>query len=97
MMDQMGMNGESAGKNLRKVIQSGLSVKKIRDVNKKSWPARNSGHSSILLDGKGSFGGLDNMFRQLANALRKLTDVKRTGVLKAIFGDDAKPFRWSMP
>ncbi|HCU4682094.1 TPA: phage tail tape measure protein, partial [Escherichia coli] len=40
-------------------------------------------------DGKGSFGGLDNMFRQLAK-LRKLTDVKRTGVLKAIFGDDAE-------
>ncbi|MFO6427542.1 phage tail tape measure protein [Escherichia coli] len=29
------------------------------------------------------------MFRQLAK-LRKLTDVKRTGVLKAIFGDDAE-------
>ncbi|HHU9947301.1 TPA: phage tail tape measure protein, partial [Escherichia coli] len=29
MMDQMGMNGESAGNALRKVIQSGLSVKKI--------------------------------------------------------------------
>ncbi len=29
------------------------------------------------------------MFKQLAK-LRKLTDVKRTGVLKAIFGDDAE-------
>ncbi len=40
-------------------------------------------------DGKGSFGGIDKMFTQLSK-LRKLTDVKRTGVLKALFGDDAE-------
>ncbi|EFH6483719.1 phage tail tape measure protein, TP901 family, core region [Escherichia coli] len=88
MMDQMGMNGESAGNALRKVIQSGLSVKKIRDVNKVMARQR-LGVQLDFTDGKGSFGGLDNMFRQLAK-LRKLTDVKRTGVLKAIFGDDAE-------
>ena len=88
MMDQMGMNGESAGNALRKVIQSGLSVKKIRDVNKVMARQR-LGVQLDFTDGKGSFGGLDNMFRQLAK-LRQLTDVKRTGVLKAIFGDDAE-------
>ncbi|WP_413784549.1 phage tail tape measure protein [Escherichia coli] len=88
MMDQMGMNGESAGNALRKVIQSGLSVKKIRDVNK-IMARQKLGVQLDFTDGKGSFGGLDNMFRQLAK-LRKLTDVKRTGVLKAIFGDDAE-------
>ena len=88
MMDQMGMNGESAGNALRKVIQSGLSVKKIRDVNKVMARQR-LGVQLDFTDGKGSFGGLDNMFKQLAK-LRKLTDVKRTGVLKAIFGDDAE-------
>lgn len=88
MMDQMGMNGESAGNALRKVIQSGLSVKKIRDVNK-VMARQKLGIQLDFTDGKGSFGGLDNMFRQLAK-LRKLTDVKRTGVLKAIFGDDAE-------
>ena len=88
MMDQMGMNGESAGNALRKVIQSGLSVKKIRDVNKVMARQR-LGVQLDFTDGKGSFGGLDNMFRQLAK-LRKLTDVKRTDVLKAIFGDDAE-------
>ena len=84
----MGMNGESAGNALRKVIQSGLSVKKIRDVNK-VMARQKLGVQLDFTDGKGSFGGLDNMFRQLAK-LRKLTDVKRTGVLKAIFGDDAE-------
>ncbi|MGD2731615.1 phage tail tape measure protein [Escherichia coli] len=88
MMDQMEMNGESAGNALRKVIQSGLSVKKIRDVNK-IMARQKLGVQLDFTDGKGSFGGLDNMFRQLAK-LRKLTDVKRTGVLKAIFGDDAE-------
>ena len=73
---------------LRKVIQSGLSVKKIRDVNK-IMARQKLGVQLDFTDGKGSFGGLDNMFRQLAK-LRKLTDVKRTGVLKAIFGDDAE-------
>ncbi|MDL7719762.1 phage tail tape measure protein [Escherichia coli] len=88
MMDQMGMNGESAGNALRKVIQSGLSVKKIRDVNK-VMARQKLGVQLDFTDGKGSFGGLDNMFKQLAK-LRKLTDVKRTNVLKAIFGDDAE-------
>ncbi|URV22498.1 baseplate protein [Escherichia coli] len=73
MMDQMGMNGESAGNALRKVIQSGLSVKKIRDVNK-VMARQKLGVQLDFTDGKGSFGGLDNMFRQLAK-LRKLTDV----------------------
>ncbi|MGN9251358.1 phage tail tape measure protein, partial [Escherichia coli] len=80
MMDQMGMNGESAGNALRKVIQSGLSVKKIRDVNK-VMARQKLGVQLDFTDSKGSFGGLDNMFKQLAK-LRKLTDVKRTGVLK---------------
>lgn len=84
----VGMNGESAGNALRKVIQSGLSVKKIRDVNK-VMARQKLGVQLDFTDGKGSFGGLDNMFKQLAK-LRKLTDVKRTGVLKAIFGDDAE-------
>ncbi len=45
------MNGESAGNALRKVIQSGLSVKKIRDVNK-IMARQKLGYSSILLTAK---------------------------------------------
>ncbi|MDM2774991.1 phage tail tape measure protein [Citrobacter sp. Cpo126] len=88
MMDQMGMQGESAGNALRKVIQSGLNVKKVGAVNK-VLARQNLDISLDFTDGKGSFGGLDNMFRQLSR-LRKLTDVKRTGVLKELFGDDAE-------
>lgn len=88
MMDQMGMQGESAGNALRKVIQSGLDIKKVNGVNK-VLQRQKLGVNLDFTDGKGSFGGIDKMFTQLSK-LRKLTDVKRTGVLKALFGDDAE-------
>lgn len=88
MMDQMGMQGESAGNALRKVIQSGLDVKNVNSVNT-VLKRQKLGVSLDFTDGKGGFGGLDKMFTQLSK-LRKLTDVKRTGVLKALFGDDAE-------
>ncbi len=88
MMDQMGMNGESAGNAVRKVIQAGLSVKKVNDVNK-VLARQKLGINLDFTDGKGSFGGLDNLFQQLAK-LKSLSDVKRTGVMKALFGDDAE-------
>lgn len=88
MMDQMGMQGESAGNAVRKVIQAGLSVKKVNDVNK-VLARQKLGINLDFTDGKGSFGGLDNLFLQLAK-LKSLSDVKRTGVMKALFGDDAE-------
>ncbi len=88
MMDQMGMQGESAGNALRKVIQSGLNIKNVKGVNK-VLASQKLGINLDFTNGKGSFGGLDNLFAQLSK-LRKLTDVKRTGVLKALFGDDAE-------
>ena len=86
MMDQMGMQGESAGNALRKVIQSGLDLKKVRATNKGLRKQRNR---LDFTDGKGGFGGLDKMFSQLAK-LRKLTDTDKTSVLKTLFGDDAE-------
>ncbi|WP_345754804.1 phage tail tape measure protein [Citrobacter braakii] len=86
MMDQMGMQGESAGNALRKVIQSGLDLKKVRSTNK---GLRKQRIRLDFTDGKGGFGGLDKMFSQLAK-LRKLTDTDKTSVLKTLFGDDAE-------
>ena len=88
MMDQMGMQGESAGNALRKVIQSGLNLKKVRDANKTMQGAG----LKINLDftnGKGNFGGLDNLFKQLQK-LRGLNDTRRTRILTGIFGDDSE-------
>ncbi|MEY8710452.1 phage tail tape measure protein [Mangrovibacter phragmitis] len=86
MMDQMGMEGESAGNAVRKVIQAGLDTKKVKQVNK---GLTKRGIKLDFTDGKGSFGGLDNMINQLSK-LRKLTDVGRTRLLKDLFGDDAE-------
>ncbi|MBK6259204.1 phage tail tape measure protein [Citrobacter youngae] len=86
MMDQMGMQGESSGNALRKVIQSGLDLKKVRATNK---GLRKQRIRLDFTDGKGGFGGLDKMFSQLAK-LRKLTDTDKTSVLKTLFGDDAE-------
>lgn len=86
MMDQMGMQGESSGNALRKVIQSGLDLKKVKATNKS---LKNQGIRLDFTDGKGGFGGLDKMFSQLAK-LRKLTDTDKTSVLKTLFGDDAE-------
>lgn len=86
MMDQMGMQGEAAGNALRKVIQGGLDLKKVNSANKLMQGAG----LKINLDftnGKGSFGGLDKLIAQLTK-LRGLNDVRRTRVLKSIFGDD---------
>ncbi|MBC2612384.1 phage tail tape measure protein [Citrobacter braakii] len=86
MMDQMGMQGESSGNALRKVIQSGLDLKKVKATNKS---LKKQGILLDFTDGKGGFGGLDKMFSQLAK-LRKLTDTDKTSVLKNLFGDDAE-------
>ncbi|WP_312773028.1 phage tail tape measure protein [Atlantibacter hermannii] len=86
MMDQMGMQGESAGNALRKVIQGGLDLKKIAAANKLM---SKKGIKLNFTDGKGSFGGLNNLFAQLEK-LKGLTDVQRTRVLKDIFGDDSE-------
>lgn len=86
MMDQMGMQGESAGNALRKVIESGLDLKQVKATNK---ILRKQGIRLDFTDGKGSFGGLDKMFSQLEK-LRKLKDTDKTRVIKSLFGDDAE-------
>lgn len=86
MMDQMGMNGESAGNALRKVFTAGFDGKKVKEAN------RLMGRKGIKIDftdGKGEFGGIDNLFNQLQK-LQKLTSQQRTTIIKQIFGDDAE-------
>ncbi len=86
MMDQMGMKGESAGNAVRKMIQSGLDLKKVRRMNHKLQRLR---IKLDFTDGRGGFGGLDTLFTQL-DKLKQLTDVQRSVVIKGIFGEDAE-------
>jgi len=82
MMDQAGKKGESAGNAIRKIVQSGFDTKKVAKVN------RTSGLGLNFTDGKGEFGGLQNMFSQL-NKIKSLNTEKRSNLLKTLFGDDS--------
>ncbi|WP_370646621.1 phage tail tape measure protein [Chromobacterium sp. Beijing] len=87
MMDQAGMRGESAGNAIRKVIAAGLNVDKIKKVEKSLLKKKKISLGLDFTNGKGEFGGLDNLMKQLAK-LQKLDTVNRLAVLKDIFGDD---------
>lgn len=84
MMDQMGMEGGSAGNALRKVFQAGFDTKKIRAANKL---LRKQRIKLDFTDGKGEFGGIDNLFKQL-DKLKGLTTQNQTKIIKQIFGDE---------
>jgi TP901 family phage tail tape measure protein len=85
MADQSGMAGESAGNAYRKIFQMGMDKKKIAKANKSLAPAQQLNFT----DGKGEFGGFDNMFKQF-DKLKGLTTQNRLSVLKEVFGDDAE-------
>lgn len=84
MMDQMGTQGETAGNAIRKIFQAGFDTKKMNAANKL---LSRKGIKLDFTDGKGEFGGLDNLFNQL-NKLQSLTTKQKTTIIKQIFGDD---------
>lgn len=86
--DQSGMEGGSAGNAYRKVFQAALNVKNVKGVN--SDLKANGSHIQFdFTNGKGSFGGIENLYKQLEK-LNKLNDVTRQAVIKDLFGDDAE-------
>lgn len=90
-MDQAGMDGQASGNALRKVFQKGLQVgeiqKKLEALKKDK--IINKAFTLDFTDGKGNFGGLDKLYTQLEK-LKGLNDVRRSAVIKAVFGDDAE-------
>lgn len=88
MMDQTGMAGESAGNAIRKVFQAGVDTKRFTKANA-ALAEMKAGFDLDFTNGKGEFGGLDNLFAQLEK-LKKLTSVERTSVMKELFGDDSE-------
>ena len=83
MLDQSGLAGEKAGNALRKVFTRMMDTKKVNKV------AKAAGITLDFTDGKGEFGGFDNMYKQLAK-LKSLNTEKRLDVLQGIFGDDSE-------
>ncbi|XXQ68956.1 phage tail tape measure protein [Neisseriaceae bacterium B1] len=81
MLDQAGLSGESAGNALRKVFSLAMDTKKIAKATK------GTGIELDFTNGKGEFGGIEQMYTELAK-LQKLNTVQRLKILKEIFGDD---------
>jgi len=86
MADQAGMKGEAAGNAFRKVFQASLDETKLSKANDL---IKNTGIALDFSDGKGEFGGLDQMFAQLQK-LERLNTADRLAVIKKLFGDDAE-------
>ncbi|HZH44271.1 MAG TPA: phage tail tape measure protein [Lysobacter sp.] len=86
MADQAGMAGEQAGNAYRKVFQYAMDAEKVGKANSLLKP---TGIRLDFTDGKGEFGGLNQMFAQLQK-LKGLNTQDRLAVIKKLFGDDAE-------
>lgn len=91
MFDQAGMDGSASGNAMRKVLQKGMNTQKIQKAlddlkGDKILPKK---FNLDFTNGKGEFGGFDNMFKQL-DKLKTLNTETRLAVIKEIFGDDAE-------
>lgn len=86
MADQAGMAGEAAGNAYRKIFQQSLDQKKMAKGNAE---LKGTGVSLDFTDGKGEFGGMDQMYAQLEK-LKGVNTVQRLAALKKMFGDDAE-------
>ncbi|MDH2999500.1 hypothetical protein A1D23_05250 [Chelonobacter oris] len=90
-LDQAGMDGSAAGNALRKVFQKGMDTKKIQkslsDLKGDKLIPKN--FNLDFTNGKGEFGGIENLFKQL-DKLKTLTTEARLAVIKEIFGDNAE-------
>lgn len=85
MADQAAMAGEAAGNAYSKIFKSMMDSKGIAKALKDS----ETGIQMNFTDGKGEFGGLDKMFKQLEK-LKGLSTEARLPILSDMFGNDAE-------
>lgn len=85
MADQAAMAGEAAGNAYSKIFKSMMDSKGIAKALKDSG----TGIQMNFTDGKGEFGGLDKMFKQLEK-LKGLSTEARLPILSDMFGNDAE-------
>ncbi len=83
MADQASMAGEAAGNAYSKIFKAMLDTKTITKSLKGTNMTMN------FTNGKGEFGGLDNMFKQLEK-LKGLSTEARTPILSSMFGNDSE-------
>lgn len=85
MADQAGMKGEQSGNAFRKIFQLSMNAKKVGKANK----GLGKDEKLDFTDGKGEFGGMDNLFKQLQK-IKGLNTQKKLATINEIFGDDAE-------
>ncbi|MBL0229465.1 MAG: phage tail tape measure protein [Moraxellaceae bacterium] len=89
MADQAAMAGEAAGnaysKIFAKMMDTGNIKKQLDDYKK----ATGQTLQMNFTNGKGEFGGLDNMFKQLAQ-LKTMSTEARLPILSGLFGNDSE-------
>ncbi|HHY5269050.1 TPA: phage tail tape measure protein [Neisseria meningitidis] len=83
MLDQAGLSGEKSGNALRKVFTRMMNTAKVGKA------AKAAGIQLDFTNGKGEFGGFENMYKQL-DKLKSLSTEKRLKLLQSIFGDDSE-------
>lgn len=83
MLDQAGLSGEKAGNAMRKVFTRMMNTAKVGKA------AKAAGIQLDFTNGKGEFGGFENMYKQLGK-LKALNTEKRLKLLQSIFGDDSE-------
>lgn len=83
MADQAAMAGETAGNAYSKIFAKMMDTKGIKKALK------GSKMNMDFTNGKGEFGGLNKMFKQLEK-LKSLSTEARLPILKGMFGDDAE-------
>ncbi|HEZ6507234.1 TPA: phage tail tape measure protein [Neisseria meningitidis] len=83
MLDQAGLSGEKSGNALRKVFTRMMNTAKVKKA------AKAAGIQLDFTNGKGEFGGFENMYKQLAK-LKSLSTEKRLKLLQSIFGDNSE-------
>ncbi len=83
MLDQAGLSGESAGNALRKVLTLAMDTDKVKKATE------GTGIQLDFTNGKGEFGGIEKMYKELAK-LKHLTTQDRLAILKGIWQDDAE-------
>ncbi|PZP26692.1 phage tail tape measure protein [Pseudomonas kuykendallii] len=89
MMDQAGMEGGSAGNAYRKIFQGAMANGDIQKALDGLKVTKGIDLKMDFTDGKGEFGGIENMYAQLEK-LKGLSTEVRLEVIKDLFGDDSE-------
>lgn len=89
MADQSGMEGGAAGNAYRKIIKSAVGINNIKNANAVLGELGVKNIKLDFTDGKGEFGGLDNLFAQLSK-LKDLNTQTREEVIRNAFGNDSE-------